>query len=69
MIGEVLLCTNVEDTEEFRHTLDTKIMEFVLMYFREKYKNGEIEVETKLIKQTEDHKNAKVIINNIKIRK
>lgn len=65
MIGEVLLHTDYEDTEEFRYTLDTKILEFVLMYFRQKYKDGEIEVETELIKK--NHKKAKVIINKIKI--
>ncbi len=63
MIGEVLLHIDYEDTEEFKYTLDNKILEFVLMYYRQQYKEGRIKVETKLIKG--NNKDSKVIIKNI----
>ena len=63
MIGEVLLHIDYEDTEEFKRAVDNKTLEFMLMYFRQRYKQGKIEVETELIKGKD--KDSKIIIKNI----
>ena len=62
------LYTNVEDTDDFKRLLDQKTVETILLFIRNQYKKGKLEIEKEIIKQQDDHKDAELWIKSIRFK-
>jgi len=63
----IKLNTNVDSTRDFQRLLRQKLEEGIFLFFRDKYRNDELEIDFEVIKQTDDYnKDAKLVIKNIK---
>ena len=65
-LNEIQLHTNIEDTKDFQRLMRIKTEEFIAHYFLEKFRNGELKLKLKLIKETDSYaKDAKIIVEDI----